>query len=58
MFRLLKVTEVSMLTGLSPSTVRRLIADGRLASVRPTPRTVRVPEDAVQALMAGAKGTE
>ena len=58
MSRLLKITEVSMLTGLSPSTVRRLIAAGRLASVRPTPRTIRVPEDAVQALMAGVKGTE
>ena len=58
MSRLLKIAEVSMLTALSPSTVRRLIADGRLASVRLTPRTVRIPEDTVRALMAGAKNRE
>ena len=49
--RLLKIADIAALTGLSPSTIRRLIADGRLPAVRPTQRSLRVPEAAVQALM-------
>ena len=48
--RLISVNEAAVRLGLSPLTVRRLIRRGTLPHVRPTGRTVRVPEDAVEAL--------
>jgi excisionase family DNA binding protein len=51
--RLLSVNEVASRLGLSPLTVRRLIRQGKLPYVRPTPRTIRVPESAVIALAMG-----
>ncbi len=51
--RLLSVNEVAVRLGLSPLTIRRLIRQGKLPHVRPTPRTIRVPESAVTALATG-----
>ncbi len=55
--RLMSVNEAAARLGLSPLTVRRLIRRGVLPHARPTPRTVRVPESAVEAL-ARPNGTE
>lgn len=57
MSRLLKVNDVATLTALSPLTIRRMIASGRLPCVRPAPRSVRVPASAVAALVAGSRTT-
>jgi excisionase family DNA binding protein len=48
--RLISVNEAADRLGLSPLTIRRLIQHGELPHVRPTPRTVRIPESAVIAL--------
>lgn len=55
--RLISVNEVAARLGLSPITVRRLIHRGTLPHVRPTGRTVRVPEDAVEAIITGKAQT-
>lgn len=47
---LISVNEAAARLGLSPVTVRRLISRGELSCVRPTGRTVRIPEEAVEAL--------
>ena len=45
---LLTVADVARVLGLATRTVRHLIADGHLPSVRPVPRSVRVhPADLV-----------
>jgi excisionase family DNA binding protein len=49
--KLLTVDAVAERLGISSVTVRRLIAAGRLPAVRPSPRTVRIPEDAVEAFV-------
>ena len=51
--RLLTIDAVANRLGISSVTVRRLIADGRLPSVRPSVRAVRVPEDAVERIITG-----
>jgi excisionase family DNA binding protein len=51
--KLLTVDAVADRLSISSVTVRRLIADGKLPSVRPSPRTVRVPEEAVETLISG-----
>jgi excisionase family DNA binding protein len=51
--RLITVNEAATRLGLSPLTVRRLIRRGQLPHVRPAGRTVRVPEDAVEAIITG-----
>jgi transposase-like protein len=43
----LSVSAVARRWGVSPSSVRRLITAGKLATSRPTPGTVRVPMEAV-----------
>ena len=48
--RLITVNEAAARLGLSPLTIRRLIQRGELPHVRPTRRTVRIPESAVTAL--------
>jgi excisionase family DNA binding protein len=53
--RLISVNEAAARLGLSPLTIRRLIRRGELPHVRPTPRTVRVPESAISALASGAR---
>ncbi len=50
--RLISVNEVASRLSLSPLTVRRLIRRGELPHVRPTGRSIRVPEDAVEAIIA------
>jgi len=53
--RLLKISDVSDMLGLSAYTVRQMIREGRLRVVRPTGRrVVRVREDDVAALMQPA----
>jgi excisionase family DNA binding protein len=54
--RLISVNEAAARLGLSPLTIRRLIRRGELPHVRPTGRAIRVPEDAVEAIIA-RKGT-
>jgi excisionase family DNA binding protein len=44
--------EIADRLDVSVSTVHRLIASGRLPAVHPTPRIVRVPSSAVDALLA------
>jgi len=52
MERLLRDSEVASRLGLRVATIRKMRADGRLPSVRPTgKRAVRIPSDAVDALM-------
>jgi excisionase family DNA binding protein len=47
--RLLRVQEVADQLGLRVSTVRKMLRHGKLPTVRPAPRAVRVPQDAVSA---------
>ena len=52
MERLLKDSEAASKLGLRVATIRKMRADGRLPSVRPTgKRAVRIPSAAVEALM-------
>ena len=51
--RLLKVKQVAEVLQLSPRTVRRMIADGRLPVIR-VGRAVRVHPSAVATLMEGS----
>lgn len=52
---LLRVADAALRTGLSERTIRRLIAEGKLAVVRPAAvRAVLIPESALSSLMAGA----
>ncbi len=46
--RLLRVPEVAILLGLKPSTVRRMIHERTIDTVRPTPRAVRIPLKVVE----------
>jgi excisionase family DNA binding protein len=54
--RLISINEAAERLSLSRLTIRRLIRRGVLPHVRPTGRTIRVPEDAVEALARGASG--
>lgn len=55
MNRMLRVSEVSEVSGLSERFVRRLIAQGRLSAVRPHGvRVVLVPESSLGALLNSA----
>lgn len=49
--RLLTVGEVGEMLGLKASTIRRMITERRLATVRPSIRSVRVPESAVRRIL-------
>ncbi len=49
--KLLTVDAVADRLGISSVTVRRLIATRKLPHVRPSPRTVRVREEDVEALI-------
>jgi excisionase family DNA binding protein len=56
--RLISVNQAADRLGLSPLTIRRLIQRGELPQVRPTPRTIRIPESAVIALATPNPKTE
>jgi excisionase family DNA binding protein len=45
--RLLTVEETAQRLGLKPATIRRMIFQRRIDTVRPSVRAVRVPESAV-----------
>lgn len=49
---LISVNEAATRLGLSPLTIRRLIRRGDLPHVRPTGRSVRIPEDAIADFIA------
>lgn len=49
--RLLRVVEVAERLGLQPSTIRRMIMEKRIDVVRPTPRSVRVAESTIDAIV-------
>jgi excisionase family DNA binding protein len=52
--RLLTIAECSQRLALAPNTIRRLIRQGTLPHVRPAGRrAIRVPEAAVEAIVAG-----
>ena len=52
--KLLKVDDVAARLALNPATVRAMVKREALPVVRPTGgRAVRVPEDAVEAIMRG-----
>jgi excisionase family DNA binding protein len=54
MERLLRVEEVAHRLGLSQWTVRQMIREGHLPTVRPTlRRAIRIPEDAVERIAEG-----
>ena len=51
MAKLLRAVEVAEQLGLTTSTVRQMIYRGELPAIRPTRRAVRVPSDAVDAIV-------
>ena len=51
MDRLLTVDMVARMLGLKPSTIRRMILDRRIDTVRPSAHSVRIPESAVKAII-------
>ena len=46
--RLLTVFEVAERLGLKPATIRRMILERRIDTVRPSARAVRIPQSAVE----------
>lgn len=51
MTKLLRAVEVAEQLGLTASTVRQMIYRGELPAIRPTRRAVRVPSEAVEAIV-------
>lgn len=51
MGRLLTCEEVAGVLGLRVSTIRRLILERRIDTVRPSRRSVRIPEAAVEQIL-------
>ena len=49
--RLLAVEEVAEVLGLRVSTIRRMILERRIDTVRPSRRSVRIPERAVEQIL-------
>lgn len=49
--RLLAVEEVAEVLGLRVSTIRRMILERRIDTVRPSRRSVRIPERAVEEIL-------
>ena len=49
--RLLTVEEVAEILGLRVSTIRRMILERRIDTVRPSRRSVRIPEKAVDQIL-------
>ena len=49
--RLLTVAEAALRLGLKPATIRRLIFQRRIETVRPSVRAVRIPESAVRRII-------
>jgi excisionase family DNA binding protein len=49
--RLLTCAEVAEALGLRPSTIRRMILERRIDTVRPSRRSVRIPAQAVQRIL-------
>ena len=49
--RLLTVTEVAERLGLKEATIRRMILQRRIDTVRPSVRAVRIPESAIKAIL-------
>ena len=45
--RLLNITEAALRLGLKPSTVRRMVLERRIDTMRPSVRAVRIPESAI-----------
>lgn len=50
--RLLTVEQVAEAFGLRVSTIRRMILERRIATVRPSRRSVRIPERAVREVLS------
>jgi excisionase family DNA binding protein len=48
--KLLTVEEAGSRLSLAPATIRKMLYRGELPRVRPTRRSVRIPESAVEAL--------
>ena len=48
---LLTVEQVSSMLGLRVSTIRRMILERRIDTVRPSVRAVRIPQSAVQGIL-------
>ena len=49
--KLLTVMEAAIRLGLKESTIRRMILERRIDTVRPSVRAVRVPESAIRAIL-------
>jgi excisionase family DNA binding protein len=49
--KLLTVSEAAERLGLKESTVRRMILQRRIDTVRPSVRAVRIPESAIKAIL-------
>ena len=51
--KLLTVEEAADRLGLRVSTVRRMILERRIDTIRPSRRSVRIPEEAIQRILEG-----
>ncbi len=49
--KLLTVMEAAMRLGLKESTIRRMILERRIDTIRPSIRAVRVPESAIRTIL-------
>ena len=49
--RMLTVEETALRLGLKPATIRRMIFQRRIDTVRPSVRAVRVPESAIRKIL-------
>ena len=49
--KLLTVDEVAERLALKPSTVRRMIVERRIDTIRPSIRAVRIPESSVEMIL-------
>lgn len=49
--RMLTVEETALRLGLKPATIRRMIFQRRIDTVRPSVRAVRVPESAIKKIL-------
>jgi excisionase family DNA binding protein len=49
--RLLTVVEVAQILSLKASTIRRMILERRIDTIRPSARAVRIPESAIRKIL-------
>jgi excisionase family DNA binding protein len=55
---LLSYTEVAKALNLTPSSVKRLCAEGRIPSIRLSERLIRIPKDSLERFIASRENRE